>query len=635
MREEIPENLSASTCEKILEAGRALKRQILAFSALIILFIGCVAALLIDDQRHSALERAAAHGANLSAAFEEQVRRTMDSAAGAMELIKQRIEKEGPNFNLSEWSPVIPDVAASTVQVTIIGPDGWMRESTLSKTPVDLSDREHFRVQRDKSNLGLFIGKPVLGRVSKQITIQLTRRVEAPDGGFGGVLVFSLNPDFLTALHRQVDLGKTGNVTVVGFDSIIRARFTTSDREETYGVGSSLASARLMTDFHTMDKGTYTAPSVLDGTMRLFNWRKIKGYPLLVTVGLGRDEALVTANRHAIMILSIGGAAIMIIIFMALIMAREISRRVAHEVALYHESENLRAAHAELTEQNVRLVKKSVTLAEERINLQKTNAQLSLAQERSEIASRAKSAFLANMSHELRTPLNAIIGFSEIMRDKLFGDEISDQYADYAGSIHQSGNSLLGIIDQVLDFAKIDAGKLRIHEELSPLADVIAPALKSVKAQAESRQIRLRSDFPAHVSVRGDEARLTQMLINLLSNAVKFTQAEGSVTLTAELEADGALCVTVADTGIGMTEKEIEWALEHFRQIDNSFSKRFEGIGLGLPLARQLAELHDGGLAIESEPGKGTQVRFRLPASRVVLDAGEALLEAPVQKRAA
>jgi signal transduction histidine kinase len=635
MREEIPDNLSASNCGKILETGRSLKRQIFAFSAFIILFICGVAVFLIDDQRRSALERADAHSANLSAAFEEQVRRVMDSAAGAMELIKQRIEKEGTDFKLSEWSPVIPDVAASTVQVAVIGPDGWMRESTLSKTPVDLSDREHFRVQRDNPHLGLFIGKPVLGRVSKQITIQVTRRIDAPDGGFGGVLVFSLNPDFLTALHRQVDLGKTGNVTVAGLDGVIRARFTSIDAGDMAGVGSSLANSVLMREAQDAGKGSYVAPSVVDGTTRLYNWRKVKGYPLIVAVGFGRDEALIPANRHASMILSIGGAAIMIIIFMALIMSREISRRVAHEVALHHESENLKTAHAELTEQNVRLVKKSLQLAEERINLQTANAQLSLAQERSEMANRAKSAFLANMSHELRTPLNAIIGFSEIMRDKLFGDEISDQYADYAGSIHQSGNALLGIVDQVLDFAKIDAGKLRIHDELFPLASVLEPALRCVKAQAECRQLRLRSNFPANVSIRGDAARLTQILANLLSNAVKFTPADGSVALSAELQADGALCVTVADTGIGMTEKEVELALEHFRQVDNSLTKRFEGIGLGLPLARQLAELHEGGIAIESEPGKGTKVRFRLPASRVALDAGEAQPEAPVQKRAA
>jgi two-component system, cell cycle sensor histidine kinase PleC len=621
MREETSHTSAASTCEPILETGRALKRRILAASALIVLLICVVAGLLIDDQRRSALERAATHSANLSAAFEEQVRRVMDSVSGAIDLITHRIEKEGPNFNLSEWASLIPEVARSTIQLTIIGPDGWMRESTLSKTPVDLSDREHFRVQRDNPNLGLFIGKPVLGRVSKQVTIQVTRRIQAPGGGFGGVLVFSLNPDFLTALHRQVDLGKTGHVTVAGLDSIIRARFTSSDASETLGVGSSLSGSALMREAQKGgDKGSYVTQSVVDGTVRIYNWRKVNGYPLLVTVGLGRDEVLSIANRHAFMILAIGGGAILLVGVLALMLSREISRRVAHEVALSHEGENLRAAHEELKTQHIALIAKSALLAEERINLQKANTELNLARERSETANRAKSAFLANMSHELRTPLNAIIGFSEIMREKIFGD-LSDRYAEYAGSIHQSGTALLGLIDQVLQFAKLEAGRVELSDKVQPLSSIVEPALKSVKAQAENRQIELSESLPADISVRGDQERLTQVLMNLLSNAVKFTPAGGGVVLDAHLEDDGGLCLTVADDGIGMSGSEIECALEHFRQIDNSLTKRFEGIGLGLPLARQLADLHGGSLSIESMPGLGTKVRFRLPASRVAVVA--------------
>jgi two-component system, cell cycle sensor histidine kinase PleC len=620
MHEDNREKLQASTCDQILDAGRSLKRRIFAATALIVVFICAVAGFLVDDQRRSAIERASAHSANLSAAFEEQVRRVMDGVAGAIDLITHRIEKEGPNFNLSEWASLIPEVARSTIQLTIIGPDGWMRESSLSKTPtkVDLSDREHFRVQRDNPNLGLFIGKPVLGRVSKQITIQVTRRIQAADGGFGGVLVFSLNPDFLTSLHRQVDLGKAGHVTVVGMDAIIRARFTSSDASETLGVGSSLAKAALMREAQTGDKGSYVTRSVVDGTVRLYNWRRIKGYPLLVTVGLGRDEALSTANRHAFMILAIGGAAILIVGIMALMLSREISRRAAHEVALYRESENVRAAHAELKTQHSALIAKSAQVAEERINLQKANTELSLARERSETANRAKSAFLANMSHELRTPLNAIIGFSEIMREKIFG-ELSDRYVEYAGSIHQSGSALLGIIDQVLHFAKLEAGRIELSDDVQPLSRIVEPALKSVQAQAENRQIELSASVPAGISARGDRERLTQVLMNLLSNAVKFTPVGGRVAMDAHLEEDGGLCLTVADDGIGMSPNEIECALEHFRQIDNSFTKRFQGIGLGLPLARQLAELHDGSLSIESMPGLGTKVRFRLPASRVAV----------------
>jgi len=137
----------------------------------------------------------------------------MDGVSGAMELIERRIEQEGADFDLLQWAPLIPEVAMPTIQISIVGPDGRLVTTSLSKNPepIDLSDREHFRVHRENPNLGLFIGKPVLGRVSRQVTIQVTRRLQDAGGSFGGVLVFSLNPDFLTALHRQIDLGETGN----------------------------------------------------------------------------------------------------------------------------------------------------------------------------------------------------------------------------------------------------------------------------------------------------------------------------------------------------------------------------------------------------------------------------------------
>ena len=614
-------SLDDPRCDKILATGQTIKRRIFLFSTFIIVFICIVAFALVADQRQSALDRASAHSANLSAAFEEQVRRVMDSVSGAMDLIVSRIEKEGPDFDLSQWAPLMPGVAVSTVQVSIIGPDGMLVASSLSKTPkpVNLSDREHFRVHRDNPNLGLFIGKPVLGRVSNQMTIQVTKRLQPRDGSFGGVLVFSLNPDYLTSLHRQVDLGKTGNVTVVGFDSVIRARFTSSDSADAAGVGSSLATGRSFKDAAFAASGAHTSASVIDGVVRLYNWRRVSGYPLIVIVGLGKEEALSAADRHALLILGIAASAVLLVGIMALRLAREISNRVAHEIALYHEGEKLRDANGRLTEQHKRLLAKSALLAEERINLQKTNAELSLAQQRSEAASKAKSAFLANMSHELRTPLNAIIGFAEVMCGKYFG-ELSDQYADYATDIHKSGHQLLGIVDQVLDTAKIEAGKLQLTESRQSLADIVEKAVCFVQAQARKKEIDLSIRLPSpSVCILGDEARLGQIALNLLSNAVKFTPEHGRVAIAAELEEGACLCITITDTGIGMSADEIEWALELFRQVDDSFTKRFEGTGLGLPLARQFTKLHGGTLAIESAPGKGTKVFVRLPAERVVV----------------
>jgi signal transduction histidine kinase len=384
-----------------------------------------------------------------------------------------------------------------------------------------------------------------------------------------------------------------------------------------------MAAGRSFKDAAFADAGTHTSASVIDGVVRIFNWRKVAGYPLIVTVGLGKAEALSAADHQALLILGIAASAVLLVGLMAVRLAREISNRVAHEIALYYEGEKLRAAHDCLTDQHERLIAKSALLAEERINLQKTNAELSLAQQRSEAASKAKSAFLANMSHELRTPLNAIIGFAEVMCGRYFG-ALSDQYAGYATDIHKSGSQLLGIVEQVLDTAKVEAGKLQLTESKQSLAHIVEKAVRSVEAQAEKKEINLSIRLPSPpISILGDEARLGQIAVNLLSNAVKFTPEHGRVDLAAELDGNAGLCITIADTGIGMSADEIACALELFRQVDNSFTKRFEGTGLGLPLARQFTKLHGGTLSIESTPGAGTKVFVRLPAQRVALDRVE------------
>lgn len=236
-----------------------------------------------------------------------------------------------------------------------------------------------------------------------------------------------------------------------------------------------------------------------------------------------------------------------------------------------------------------------------------------------ETANRAKSQFLANISHELRTPLNAILGFAEMLSKGLAGP-VSARQREYADFIHQGGAHLLHVINDILDLVRVDAGRLELHDEEGVDPRRIAEAsLALVRKRAEMGEVRLSCEIEDAVPlIVADPTRLTQILINLLSNAVKFTDAGGAVRLTVRRSAQGGLDFAVGDTGSGMTPAEIEIALEPFGQVESSLARRHEGAGLGLPLARRLAELHGAALDIESEKGRGTTVTLRLGAGRVM-----------------
>ena len=236
------------------------------------------------------------------------------------------------------------------------------------------------------------------------------------------------------------------------------------------------------------------------------------------------------------------------------------------------------------------------------------------ARAQAEAASRAKSSFLANMSHELRTPLNAVIGFSEIMARQMFGKLGDAHYVQYANDILASGQHLLAVINSVLDLAKSEAGKLQIDAEPVDLAEVIDDCLTMIREQCARAELRLDVEgVAAPVMVMGEAAKLRQIFLNLLSNAVKFTDAGGVVGLRIGAPIDGAVSIAVTDTGIGMGPDDIAVALAPFGQVDTRLARRYEGTGLGLPLAKALAELHDGKLEISSARGKGTSVTITLP----------------------
>jgi PAS domain S-box-containing protein len=279
-------------------------------------------------------------------------------------------------------------------------------------------------------------------------------------------------------------------------------------------------------------------------------------------------------------------------------------------VTTYIDVSVARQRELDLEDTRARLERQALELTEARIESETARAA-------ADAANRAKSLFLANMSHELRTPLNAILGFSEITREAMMGP-LDARYRDYAGEIHASGLYLLRLINDVLDTSKIEVDRMALHEEAVDIADVVAECRRLLRDRADERNLGFRVELPAELpALRADRLRIKQIVLNLLSNAMKFTPEGGRVSVSAVVPPDGGLALVIADTGIGMREEDIPVALEPFRQIENTLTRHYEGTGLGLPLAKALAELHGGTLTIDSALGRGTVVTVWIPPRRL------------------
>ncbi|WP_451973951.1 sensor histidine kinase [Azospirillum endophyticum] len=307
------------------------------------------------------------------------------------------------------------------------------------------------------------------------------------------------------------------------------------------------------------------------------------------SVILGVPSEIVQGKLNATRMTVVGGGALACAatLMLALLVSRAYRRRRSAE------EEVRRAREAVLIEQRRRLESEK---------------------EHAEAANRAKGDFLANMSHELRTPLNAIIGFAEALTSGIFGPT-PPKHAEYLTAIHQSGRHLLDLVNELLDMAKVEAGRLELFPSSVALADLLGDCLGLVEALALRKGVTLTGGAIApDLRVMADGVRLRQAVLNVLSNAIKFTPPGGGVRVEAAAGSGGrGAVITIADTGVGMTADEMLIAMEPFRQVHNYLTKAEAGTGLGLPLARRFVEAHGGTLTLESTPDVGTTVTISLP----------------------
>jgi signal transduction histidine kinase/DNA-binding response OmpR family regulator len=584
------------------------------FGALVVLLIAGGVAEQLSSEKSSIVEEARKHTSNLARAFEEHIRRTLKEVDQALLVLKRGDESDPQNFKLWEWPGKELLLQDLSVQIAMTDKNGVIVGTTDGPAPVTVSVRneDYFLYHVDHATDSLFIGKPVKGGGPGRWTLPLSRRLNARDGSFAGVLIVSLDPYYLARFYETVDLGAGGTVMLVGRDGVVRARvsFTTPSSSNQHDATPKLTVGEtVMLQLAGEGQRSFHVDSGLDNVRRVVSYNELKDYPLIVGVGLSDSDlfAEYDASRSRL----VGAAVIvslLVVVFTALL-ARQMARRQRSEVALA-------SREAELSEM--------LDLRE------RAERELVASMERAEQANRAKTEFLAVMSHEIRTPMNGVVGMTGLLLDT----PLAPEQRRYAEIVRDSADHLLSVINDILDLSRLEADRLVLDEgdfEIEPLVqsvcDMMAP-----RAYAQGLDIGFYVAPGTPMSARGDAGRIRQVLYNLVGNAIKFTDKGGvAISVAPVVEAGGGqaeqrflLRFDVADTGIGIPPEVLSTLFEQFTQGDPTVARRYGGTGLGLSISRKLAALMGGTIGVASEQGKGSQFWFTA-ALAPARDASDAL----------
>ncbi|BAI75935.1 two-component hybrid sensor and regulator (plasmid) [Azospirillum sp. B510] len=456
---------------------------------------------------------------------------------------------------------------------------------------------------RGGTRLHVGAASPVRG-ASQSLVFPVSRPLHDDEGRFVGVASVSIRVDHLTDFYNLLGFEFDPLIGVFRSTGEVVARRPATEAS----AGRSLAAGPLFqAKLREAPEGQYLSTSVLDGVERISAYRTVQDYGLVVTTGIGWDEAMAqwrTRTLHTVLESLVGLLAILAALAWGL---RYIDRERRAQLALAEARNTVERTSAERDE--------SARLA---TALDHARDMAETARQAAEAANHAKGEFLAGLSHELRTPLNAVIGFADLIAREAEGPVGTPSYRQYAANVRDSGQHVLELINEILDHARAEAGALTIEEGRCDLEAAADFAVRMLTPRAERAGVLLTAAvMPAARMLRGDDRRIRQILLNLIGNGVKYTPSGGSVTLSVLLE-EGVPVIRVTDTGLGIPAGDVDRVLEPFARVESAANRAVEGAGLGLPLTRRLVELHGGVLTLRSTLGVGTTVTVRLPAGRLL-----------------